>query len=208
MLQHRRLSCLLELKRSDPAEVPLKQEPQQSSEVCVTTPPPCLRAAPPSTPTRRVATRSSSLMGHAPPPRREQMADCQQLTRARVVRRGGSGLLRGIPNMMSLLIPSGKSQIQRCWLDAPRLKQPWVRRSKYSCPDVKGDWVAAGGPPTNQGLPEEDSLVTQSQNAGPRSQNQPPARRSARARPLTDVAAESCNSLESENVVLLTAHES
>lgn len=172
MLQHRRLSCLLELKRSDPAEVPLKQEPQQSSEVCVTAPPSCLRAAPPSTSTRRVATCSSLLMGHTPPACREQMVDCQQLTRARVARRGGgeSGLRRGIPNMMSLLIPSGKSQIQRCWLDSPRLKHPWVRHSKYSCPEVKGDWVADDCPPTNQGLPEEDSLVTQCQNAGTRSQ--------------------------------------
>lgn len=62
--------------------------------------------------TRHVATVSASLMGLAPSACGEQMADSQQMMRARGEHRGEGGetqLLPGIPNMMSLLIPSGNT---------------------------------------------------------------------------------------------------
>lgn len=70
--------------------------------------------------------------------------------------------------MMSLLILSGASsagwtrgRTRGCDGDKYRIK---------ACGDVKGDRAADDCPPTNQGLPEEDSLVTHCQTAGPQPQ--------------------------------------
>lgn len=118
-----------------------------------------------STVARRVATVSASLMGLAPSACGEHMADSEQLTRVRVARRRrrrkrNSAASRDSKHDVTANPVRKHSQIWRCRLDSRRLSSRGCDRSKSRMAD---------GPPTNQGLPEEDSPMTQCQNAGPQS---------------------------------------